>query len=283
MVAVEDAAGVVFPSNLRCALRVNVPVEEAVADPGDGEDRSLSAYMRLPVDQYVGIELPMGATMRRVPGDPDLFQLEIPGLKFLSLEVRPVVRVRVRLVPDGDAVSTWTGQSGHPGGKTPEWRAEEKRRIEEAEEALAAFEAACEDDDQTSVPEACDDAMPGEEGTLEDDDDDDDVVDDASESSLLRSHHHRHPSAASPASASASARADLARVRFPRQMPNGIAVDVRNALIESEGDWAAATTRISRYAQARPLITLVPTRPRSLGERRSVRTLPVASLRDSDD
>ena len=137
MVAVEDAAGVVFPSNLRCALRVNVPVEEAVADPGDGEDRSLSAYMRLPVDQYVGIELPMGATMRRVPGDPDLFQLEIPGLKFLSLEVRPVVRVRVRLVPDGDAVSTWTGQSGHPGGKTPEWRAEEKRRIEEAEEALA--------------------------------------------------------------------------------------------------------------------------------------------------
>ena len=115
------------------------------------------------------------------------------------------------------------------------------------------------------------------------DDDDDDVVDDASESSLLRSHHHRHPSAASPASASASARADLARVRFPRQMPNGIAVDVRNALIESEGDWAAATTRISRYAQARPLITLVPTRPRSLGERRSVRTLPVASLRDSDD
>ena len=174
MVAVEDAAGVVFPSNLRCALRVNVPVEEAVADPGDGEDRSLSAYMRLPVDQYVGIQLPMGATMRRVPGDPDLFQLEIPGLKFLSLEVRPVVRVRVRLVPDGDAASTWTGQSGRPGGKTPEWRAEEKRRIEEAEEALAAFEAACEDDDQTRVPEACDDAMPGEEGTLEDDDDDDD-------------------------------------------------------------------------------------------------------------
>ena len=35
-----------------------------------------------------------GAQMKRVPEDESLFQLEIPGLKFLSLEVKPVVRVR---------------------------------------------------------------------------------------------------------------------------------------------------------------------------------------------
>ena len=51
---------------------------------------------RYALDQYVGIELPMGAQMKRVPGEESLFQLEIPGLKFLSLEVKPVVRVRVR-------------------------------------------------------------------------------------------------------------------------------------------------------------------------------------------
>ena len=84
--------------------------------------------MRLPVDQYVGIDLPMGAEMKRVPEDPDLFQLEIPGLKFLSLEVKPVVRVRVRLVEDGQRVNTWTGQSGFPGGRSPEWRAAEAAR-----------------------------------------------------------------------------------------------------------------------------------------------------------
>ena len=38
----------------------------------------------------------MGAEMKRVAGEESLFQLEIPGLKFLSLEVKPIVRVRVR-------------------------------------------------------------------------------------------------------------------------------------------------------------------------------------------
>ena len=61
----------------------------------------------------------MGAEMKRVPGDRTLFQLEIPGLKFLSLEVKPVVRVRVRLIGDGEEVATWTGQRRAPGRKDP--------------------------------------------------------------------------------------------------------------------------------------------------------------------
>ena len=143
MATIEENKGVVYPSNLRCALQVNVPTPE-VEDP----EYSLSNYMRLPVDQYVGIELPMGAEMKRVPGDRTMFQLEIPGLKFLSLEVKPVVRVRVRLIGDGSEVMTWTGQSGHPGGKTPEWRAAEAARLEEI-----AKEAECVDDDDE--PEEC--------------------------------------------------------------------------------------------------------------------------------
>ena len=155
MVTIEEMSGEVFPSNLRCALRVNVPVDEP--EEAVREGRSLSEYMRLPVDQYVGIELPMGAEMKRVPGDRDVFQLEIPGLKFLSLEVKPVVRVRVRLVRDGESVETWTGQSGFPGGKTPEWRDAEAREIARKTEEASARRSACEDDDAPAVPEECDD------------------------------------------------------------------------------------------------------------------------------
>ena len=158
MVTIEEMSGEVFPSNLRCALRVNVPVDEPEEALRAG--RSLSEYMRLPVDQYVGIDLPMGAEMKRVPGDRDMFQLEIPGLKFLSLEVKPVVRVRVRLVKDGESVETWTGQSGFPGGKTPEWRAAEAREIAQRAEEARAKRAACEDDDAPDVPEECDAPAP---------------------------------------------------------------------------------------------------------------------------
>ena len=168
MVDIETMVGAVFPSNLRCALRVNVPVVESADAVAAG--RSLSTYMRLPVDQYVGIDLPMGAAMRRVQDDKDLFQLEIPGLKFLSLEVKPVVRVRVRLVKDGETVSTWTGQSGFPGGKTPEWRQDELARIDKKNKELAELKNVCEDEDVTQTPEECD-ALDGVEDGSKDDDD----------------------------------------------------------------------------------------------------------------
>ena len=38
----------------------------AAVDEGANEDLSLSAYMRLPVSQYVDVPLPMGATMAKV-------------------------------------------------------------------------------------------------------------------------------------------------------------------------------------------------------------------------
>ena len=154
MVTVEERLGAVFPSNLRCALRVNVPLTES-----EEADRSLSEYMRLPVDQYVGIDLPMGAEMKRVPEDPDLFQLEIPGLKFLSLEVKPVVRVRVRLVEDGQRVNTWTGQSGFSGGRSPEWRAAEAARRARArgKSRRQPLARRCDDDDAERIPEECED------------------------------------------------------------------------------------------------------------------------------
>ena len=119
--------------------------------------------MRLPVDQYVGIDLPMGAEMKRVPGDRDMFQLEIPGLKFLSLEVKPVVRVRVRLVRDGESVQTWTGQSGFPGGKTPEWREAEAKEIQRKTDEVNARRAVCEDEDAAAVPEERRRLLPADE------------------------------------------------------------------------------------------------------------------------
>jgi len=149
MVCVEETKGVVFPSNLRCALQVIVPTPE-VDDPA----YSLSDYMRLPVDQYVGIELPMGAQMKRVPGSDSLFQLEIPGLKFLSLEVKPVVRVRVRLIDDGEVVQTWTGQRGEPGGKSVAFREEEAAAIAAAEEKAREAEANGDDASAIEIPVA---------------------------------------------------------------------------------------------------------------------------------
>ena len=158
MVTIEEMSGEVFPSNLRCALRVNVPVDEPEEALRAG--RSLSEYMRLPVDQYVGIDLPMGAEMKRVPGDRDMFQLEIPGLKFLSLEVKPVVRVRVRLVKDGRSVPKPGPASRVPRGQDPEWRAAEAREIAQRAEEARAKRAACEDDDAPDVPEECDAPAP---------------------------------------------------------------------------------------------------------------------------
>ena len=91
------AACAAYEVNLRAHAEARAAVDE-----GANEDLSLSAYMRLPVSQYVDVPLPMGATMAKVgscTGDEtrdEEFTLTIPGLKFFSLEVQPVVNVRVR-------------------------------------------------------------------------------------------------------------------------------------------------------------------------------------------
>lgn len=49
--------------------------------------------MLMPVEQFVLLELPLGAYMARE--DENTFQLVIPTVAFFGLEVRPVVRARV--------------------------------------------------------------------------------------------------------------------------------------------------------------------------------------------
>ena len=120
-----------FDVNLRAHTRVRSAVKES-----DEEDLSLSAYMRLPVSQYVDVPLPLGATMEKVgstTGDEardEEFTLTIPGLKFLSLEVQPVINVRVRCLGDGESVLTWHGREWdetqdrkRPGARPETWRA----------------------------------------------------------------------------------------------------------------------------------------------------------------
>ena len=123
-----------YDTNLRAHTRVRAAVDERAA-----EDVSLSAYMRLPVSQYVDVPLPLGATMTRVRADAaatsrdEEFRLTIPGLRFLTLEVQPVIDVRVRCLDDGETVKTWHGRTWGEGqdpsepGARPETRDAEMR------------------------------------------------------------------------------------------------------------------------------------------------------------
>jgi len=65
-------------------------------DPGV----SLSDYMRLPVDQYVCIKMPLDATLTRVEGN--LFRLIVPPVRFFNLDVSPCVSCEV--TQDNEAV-----------------------------------------------------------------------------------------------------------------------------------------------------------------------------------
>jgi len=123
-----------YEVNLRAHTKVRAAVDEHAND-----DLSLSAYMRLPVSQYVDVPLPMGATMAKVgscTGDEtrdEEFTLTIPGLKFFSLEVQPVINVRVRCLDDDERVLTWHGrqwgatQDPSAPGARPETREAEMR------------------------------------------------------------------------------------------------------------------------------------------------------------
>ena len=102
-------------TNLRCSCEQMVFANEERAmtsDPG----LSLSRYMRLPVEQYVDVPLPMNASMSRVgsgEGDEDgLFELAVPGLEFFWLEVQPRVRVRVTVMGEEARRKVWSGVVG---------------------------------------------------------------------------------------------------------------------------------------------------------------------------
>jgi hypothetical protein len=55
------------------------------ADPGI----SLTDYMKLPVDQYVCIRMPLDATLQRMQNNR--FNLTVPPVKFFTLEVSPTI------------------------------------------------------------------------------------------------------------------------------------------------------------------------------------------------
>ena len=59
----------------------------------DGSGVSLSDYMRLPVEQYVCIEMPLNSTLERLEGT--LFNLTVPPVGFFHLEVSPMLKCRV--------------------------------------------------------------------------------------------------------------------------------------------------------------------------------------------
>jgi len=55
--------------------------------------------MRLPVAAYVTLPMPPGADLRRVPNTSNEFELDMPTMKFLDVEVRPRVFANVATTP----------------------------------------------------------------------------------------------------------------------------------------------------------------------------------------
>lgn len=67
-----------------------------VTDKHD-KGKDLEAYMRLPVSQYVLIDVPLGGSLARV--SHDLFDVVVAPVRFFDLWVQPHVRCQVRWVP----------------------------------------------------------------------------------------------------------------------------------------------------------------------------------------
>lgn len=58
------------------------------------EGAALSAYMALPVSQFVLIDVPMGGQLHRI--GQDLFELTVPRLEFFGLWVQPNIKCTAR-------------------------------------------------------------------------------------------------------------------------------------------------------------------------------------------
>ena len=61
---------------------------------------SLCNYMRLPVDQYVCIKMPLDSTLERMAGTIGDFELKVPPVTFFSLSVSPTVKCTVSQTHD---------------------------------------------------------------------------------------------------------------------------------------------------------------------------------------
>jgi Protein of unknown function (DUF1997) len=80
------------PTNGKFDTIVSVKSKNAVTGIYKADDPSLSLtnYMKLPVEQYAVIKLPLGATLSKTK-DSDEFKLEVPNVKFFHLECKPTV------------------------------------------------------------------------------------------------------------------------------------------------------------------------------------------------
>ena len=74
----------------------SVPVSNRLAIQDDAV--RLSNYMRLPVEQYALVPMPLNSTLTRLPGGSTSdFELVVPPVRFLWLQVQPVVHAFVVL------------------------------------------------------------------------------------------------------------------------------------------------------------------------------------------
>jgi hypothetical protein len=87
-----------WPVTLCMQTLVTVPVQ-ATSPPDAGCE--LPAYMALPVSHYTLLELPLRATLCRVPATERLFALTIPRVRLFTLTVQPTITVRVDVLPPG--------------------------------------------------------------------------------------------------------------------------------------------------------------------------------------
>ncbi|KAL7449610.1 hypothetical protein ACHAWC_001663, partial [Mediolabrus comicus] len=78
------------------------------------DDVSLTNYMRLPVEQYVLIEMPLGSSLTKLDGNnnssynetPTEFELVVPEITFFNLTLQPVVLCTVQPMDDKVVISS---------------------------------------------------------------------------------------------------------------------------------------------------------------------------------
>ena len=102
LLLVLAAHGFNLDTHVRVRSKQTLPIPA-----GDGSAVSsgdlvrLTDYMRLPVEQYVCVPMPLNSKLSRLPGGTtNDFELVVPNVRFLSLEVQPIVHAVVTLADD---------------------------------------------------------------------------------------------------------------------------------------------------------------------------------------
>ena len=72
-------------------------------------DAQLSAYMALPVSQFVLIDVPLGGKLKRI--GTDLFEIIVPRVELFGIWVQPDIKCIVRSLPN-EFTCSFTLQNG---------------------------------------------------------------------------------------------------------------------------------------------------------------------------